>query len=259
MCISLRKKICLAWLGRCSRITPGHKFYVFMTHLGLFTIQRINSLLKRNGSLLVMLHSLLMLGGCATSRSVLDVPPIQAGASSAANGKEVFINSARDKRMFLENPSEPNIPSLDPSEAQDANIKLRSVARKRNTFGKALGDIVLKEGQTVESLTSAAIRQAFIEKGYRVVDSKDKVTPNTQIVDANISKFWSWMNPGFASITLSTEISTDLTIKAPDGLSNQTISVKAADNFQTGMDGNWLEVINKAIRAYVDELKAKLK
>jgi hypothetical protein len=37
-----------------------------------------------------------------------------------------------------------------------------------------------------------------------------------------------------------------------------TVSVKASGNYQTGMEENWIEVINKALRAYVDELKAKL-
>ncbi|WP_366141882.1 hypothetical protein [Propionivibrio sp.] len=88
-------------------------------------------------------------------------------------------------------------------------------------------------------LTAASIRQAFVEKGYRIVDSKEKTTDSTYVVDAEINKFWSWMNPGFVAITLSTEISTGLTIKSQDGTERQTVSVKAADNYQTDMEGNW--------------------
>lgn len=204
------------------------------------------------------LFGLLLLGGCATSRSVLDVPSPGTEKLAPSNGKEVYINSAVDKRIFEIAPSEPSTPSLDPSEDQSDAIKRRSVGRKRNTFGKALGDILLKEGQTVETLTNASIRQALIEKGYRVADSKDKISSNTYIVDADIEKFWSWMNPGFAAITLSTEISTNLSIKSPDGTKKQVIAVKASDHYQTGMESNWIEVINKAIRAFIDDLKAKL-
>lgn len=210
-------------------------------------------------SMLLGILGMLLLGGCATSRSVLDVPPVAAGQMAPANGKEVYVNSTVDKRTFEVNPPVPSTPSLSPGETQDNDTRLRSIARKRNTFGQALGDIVLKEGQTVETVTNAAIRQAFVEKGYRIVASRDKVGANTTVVDANVDKFWSWMNPGFSAITLSTEISTDLTIKSADGVSKQSISAKAAEGFQTGMDDNWLEVINKALRAYVDELKAKLK
>jgi hypothetical protein len=66
------------------------------------------------------------------------------------------------------------------------------------------------------------------------------------------------MNPGFAAITLSTEISTNLSIKSPDGTNKQAIAIKASDRYQTGMESNWIEVINKALRAYIDDLKAKL-
>ena len=215
--------------------------------------------MKSRTQLAAALFALLLLGGCATSRSVLDIPTPAAEKISQSNGNDVYINSTHDKRVFEANPSLPNIPSLDPSEDQSERIRLRSIARKRNGFGKALGDILLKDGQSVESLSAASIRQAFIETGYRVVDSKDKITDLTYIVDTDIDKFWSWMNPGFWAITLSCEISTELSIKSPQGTQRQTVSVKTADNYQTGVEGNWTEVINKALRAYVDELKARLK
>ena len=201
----------------------------------------------------------LLLGGCATSRSVLDIPTPVSEKITQANGKDVYINSTSDKRIFESNPASPEIPSLDPSEDQSDAIRTRSIARKRNGFGKALGDILLKEGLSVESLTKASIRQAFIEKGYRVIDTKTQITSDTYIVDAEISKFWSWINPGFFALTLSTEISTPLTVKSPDGVDKKTINVKASDSYQTGAEGNWVEVINKALRAYIDDLKTKLK
>lgn len=201
---------------------------------------------------------MIFLGGCATSRSVLDVSAPVSRTVGQANGKEVFIGLVSDKRVFEENPSEPNIPSMDPSEAQDQAMKLRAIGRKRNGFGKALGDIVLQDGKSVESLTMGAIRQAFVEKGYRVVDNKDAAA-NAYLVTADVNKFWAWMNPGFAAITLNTEIATDLSLKSLEGSERISVSVKAADYFQTGMEGNWVEVINKALQLYVDDLKAKLK
>ena len=207
-----------------------------------------------------LLSSVLLLGGCATSRSVLDIPtPTQKATTASAGSPEVLIGAVNDRRMFEANPASPSIPSLDPSEDQSDSIKARSVGRKRNTFGKALGDILLKEGQSVETLTRDSLRQAFAEKGYKVLNNKEQATSKTLVVDTEIDKFWSWMNPGFAAITLSTEISTNMTIKSPDGSVKETVSVKASDNYQTGMEGNWVEVINKALRLYVEEVKAKLK
>jgi hypothetical protein len=75
--------------------------------------------------------------------------------------------------------------------------QIRSSARKRNSFGKGLGDILLKEGQTVESVIRDSLRQSFMESGYTVVDNNASRSMGSQLVDVEINKFWSWMNPGF--------------------------------------------------------------
>ncbi len=212
----------------------------------------------RGTQLTVIFLAILSISGCATSRSIIDVPYPAADKFSPANDKEVFIASVKDQRVFETAPREPNIPSLDPTESQNDSIRLRSIGRKRNTFGKALGDIILKEDKTVETLMAASIRQAFIENGYRLIDSKDKINDKTTVVDATINKFWSWMNPGFSSITLSTEIATDLSLKSAEGVTKTSISIKNAGNYQTGMEGNWLEVLNKALQIYIDDLKTKI-
>jgi uncharacterized lipoprotein YajG len=213
----------------------------------------MNCSLKLVSSLLIAIVAT----GCATSRSNLDVQ-IPKAQNAQSNGKQVFINSVADKRAFQVNPPNPDIPSLDPSEDQNEQIKLRAIGRKRNGFGKALGDMLLKEGETVQSLTNQSIQQAFTEKGYTVLSSKDQVTKDTYIVDANIQKFWAWMNPGFWQITLSSEISTDLAIKAPKGATSQQISVKAADGYQVATEANWTEIIQKSIQLYINDLKSKL-
>ncbi|GHU26517.1 hypothetical protein AGMMS50256_03940 [Betaproteobacteria bacterium] len=214
--------------------------------------------MKLGIALPLSLSCLLLLGGCATSRSVLDIPPPASKAVSASAGKEVLVTSVSDRRRFEANPSSPSIPSLDPGENQSADIKARAVGRKRNTFGKALGDILLKEGQTVETLTATSIRQAFAEKGYKLIDRKEQATKNTVFVEAAVDKFWSWLNISFSALTLNTEIASELSLKSAEKTTTTTVSVKASDNYQTGMEENWIEVINKALRAYVDELKTKL-
>jgi hypothetical protein len=201
--------------------------------------------------------SALAIGGCATSRSTLDIQ-LPKGQQAQSNGKQVYLNSVVDKRSFQVNPPNPDIPSLDPSEDQTEQIKARAIGRKRNGFGKALGDMLLKDGETVQSLTDKSIKQAFEEKGYSIINSKDRVTKDTYIVDANIQKFWAWMNPGFWQITLSSEISTDLTIKSSKGTTNQQISVKAADGYQVATESNWIEMIQKSIQLYINDLRSKL-
>ncbi|MBK8817419.1 MAG: hypothetical protein IPN42_18905 [Methylococcaceae bacterium] len=210
-------------------------------------------------SILVVFISVLFLSGCATSRSIIEVSLPASGEVSKSNGKEIFINSVTDQRGFEVKPREPSTPSLDPDEKQGDDIQLRAIARKRNGYGMGLGDILLPEGKTVESLMNSVVRQAFIEIGFNVLSKKEQITENTIVVDVQINKLWSWMNPGFWAITLSTEISTDVTTKYKESTDKKTISVKASDNFQTGVEGNWLEVMQSALKAYITEFKIKLK
>jgi uncharacterized lipoprotein YajG len=204
------------------------------------------------------LSFLVLLGGCATNRGVLNITVRPSTETVQPTGKEVFINSVVDKRVFEEKPRYPSTPSLNPGKEINEGIKLRAIGRKRNSWGKAMGDLVLKEKQTVETLIASCIKQAFIEKGYKVLDSREQVTNKTYVVDAQIDKFWSWMVPIGVAITLNTEASTALTIKSQGGSETKNISVKRSNSYQTARGGNWKETIDETVQAYVDELKSRL-
>lgn len=203
--------------------------------------------------------ALCFLSGCATSRGEIELTIPEVANAASANGKTVYIQSVIDNRVFEQRPRQPNIPSLDPDEPQNDEIKLRAVARKRNTYGKGLGDIILKQGQTVQSLIADSLRQAFIKNGYRVIKDSQQLVSDYYIVDARIDKFWSWMNPGFWAISLNTEISTVIEMKSGDKIHRETVAVKVSDNFQTGAGSNWIEVMHKALEAYIAEAQRKLK
>lgn len=200
-----------------------------------------------------------LLNGCATSRGLVSLIIPTSDKVAPSNGSEIYIRSVVDERIFEEAPKSPDIPSLDPSEPQSEDIKRRAIARKRNTYGRGLGDILLNEGQTVMSVISDSLRQAFIEEGYTVIGNSANAGKNARIVDVEINKFWSWMNPGFWAITLSTEIGTDVTIQRAEGSEKRTIHIKAADQFQTAVEGNWLDVMHTALKDYIREVKTKIK
>jgi hypothetical protein len=208
---------------------------------------------------IVLVCGACFLGGCATSRDVVSLAPPTSDKRAPSKGIEIYIHSVVDKRIFEAAPKSPNIPSLDPTEPQTDSIKLRAIARKRDTFGKGLGDILLNEGQTVESVIYDSLRQAFIESGYTVLENKANMSKGSHVVDVKINKFWSWMNPGFWAITLSTEIATEITVKKANDNDKKTIYIKAADSFQTGVQENWLSVMNTALKDYISEVKAKFK
>ena len=199
-----------------------------------------------------------VVSGCATSRSSLDINvPVTVDNAQFAE-KEVYINSITDKRVFEASPRSPNIPSLDPSEASSPEIKLRAVGRKRNTYGKALGDILLKEGETVETLLAASVRKAFAESGYKILNDRSQATANTYIVDGAIDQFWTWFTPGFWQITIATEIGTTLTITPPESGEIKKVSANSQLHAQTGLESNYIESIQNALQAYIGELKRQL-
>lgn len=206
----------------------------------------------------IFLISLLVLTGCATSRSVVSINTPKLEHSTISNNKSVYIEAVNDQRVFEVAPKQPSIPSLDSSEESGAAITSRAIARKRNTFGAGLGDILLQEGQTVELLISKCLIEAFEVKGYKIVTSKEQIDRNTYLVTAHINKFWSWMNPGFWAITLSTEIATDIHIQSSGKKWQTNIFTSASDTFQTGVDGNWLEVMNSALKNYVNKVALQI-
>lgn len=204
--------------------------------------------------------SALFFSGCAAKRGevALAVPTANAEAVPS-NAQQIYINSVTDKRIFEFKPSEPNIPSLDPSEPQTDDIKARAVGRKRNGYGRAMGDIVLNANQTVNSVIKDSLKEALKSKGYQVIESKDQITPQTYIADVKIVKFWAWMNPGAFAITLSCEIETNVNMKKEGDPQTYNIHVKAADSYQMGTESNYIEIMQIALQKYISEAKTEIK
>ncbi len=208
-----------------------------------------------------LLLSSLLLGGCATGR---DVVPMDTGelvaTPAAANGKTAFINLVVDERTFEVRPKQASIPSLDPDLSDTPDIRARAIGRKRNSFGKALGDMVLEPGVTIDRLVVLSLEKALKEKGYEVLPQQSAVVPETYVLDVSIKKFWSWMNPGAFALTLNTEISTDLSMRNAQSvmLDKKNIYVKASDTFQTGLQENWIQVMKQALHSYAEAVAKQL-
>ena len=193
-----------------------------------------------------------LLGGCATSRSELSIAtPASATAPRLANpnAPTAVVRVVKDARMFEQKPSEPSTPSLgfEGSDKATFEIKQRAVGRKRNSFGMALGDVLLQQGQSVEGLVRDSITEALRESGYNVVAGGAVTTPSMEI-SADIKKFWSWVQPGFVAITVKSEIAVDLTVSSKTGVTPVSVSVEDPRQFVT--DSAWLEAIQKALAAF---------
>ena len=204
-----------------------------------------------------LLIGLFSFTGCSVGRGVVEVKMPASAAISSSNSKEVYINSVIDERIFEVKPKSANIPSLDPDAIDNETIKPRAIGRKRNTWGKALGDIVLPSHQTVTGLVKDATKQAFLEDGYTVIDNKKDISDKTYIVDITVNQFWSWMQPGAWALSLNTEIGTNIKLKKDSSLQEKSISVLSSENFQSAVTGNWVEVMDIALRDYINKVKSR--
>ena len=200
--------------------------------------------------------------GCATSRSEIKLEPQKASAAesagAAATRGTVVIRSVIDERTFQEAPSDPSIPSLGfgGAAAATADVKARAIGRKRGGFGKAFGDVLLEDGQTVVGVVRDAAAAAFRDAGFAVVDGGNEGSSTAVPVDVHIKQCWAWFNPGFWSITLSANVETDVNVGSAPALAVLTHS---EDSRQMATDSAWMEIIAKGLEDYRANLAAKLK
>lgn len=211
-------------------------------------------------SRLVTLCFCVMLAGCATSRSEIKLhsPEIVAPAATATSAQRVIvIGKITDERVFEDAPSDPSTPSLGFGGAGKAadDVKARAVARKRNGYGKAMGDVLLQSGQTVDGVIRDNLTAAFLQAGYQVKDASD-AGPSPLVVDVRIKTFWAWFEPGFWAITLSNNISTDLVVSGVQA--PIVVSARVEEKHQAATDSGWIDIVDKGLDAYRAELLQRL-
>ena len=199
----------------------------------------------------------LVLGGCATSRSIVDIK-VSPGPNPA-NGKEVKIVQITDGRKFEVAPKTQSIPSLSEEEIKDSKITSRAIGRKRNTYGKAMGDLMLPEQRTVQDLVREAMTKALREKGYSVLEQNSANYQNVLPLEADIGQLWSYITPGFWSLTLEFETIVKIKGNVFPTSSEEQIRGYAQMSVQTGAESNWIETIQNGIDDFIRNFKEKLK
>jgi uncharacterized lipoprotein YajG len=209
---------------------------------------------------LALFLGIFMLAGCATNRGYLNINVPQE-AMVQENGKQVFIRTVVDDRVFENKPTTPDIPSLGfrRGQPEDKAIKSRAIARKRNGYGKAMGDILLKENQSVESVIFDATQNSLYGLGYTVTNNKDTAKDDAILMDISIDKFWTWMNIGFWTLRIDTVIKTTLSVILPTGDKNFVIETYVKNPCQAGTSANWQKALRLAIQDYMSQVKDKLK
>lgn len=149
--------------------------------------------------------------GCATSRGTLDVRGRMV--QNPQNGIEVKLGEVTDRRVFEHDPPMPSTPSLKDGQIENRSITSRAIARKRNTYGKALGDILLPEGRTVEEVGREVLTSGLRDSGFRVLEEGEPGFEAAVSLQAEIEKFWTWVTPGFWAVHV--EFETSIRVSGP--------------------------------------------
>jgi hypothetical protein len=192
------------------------------------------------------------LAACATNRGEIDLRV--AATPNPPGGPAVKITEVVDRRKFEIKPGEPNVPSLMNGEINDAAITRRAIARKRNAYGAALGDILLPEGRSVAQLTEEALTKALREAGYRVVAAGDPDYDKARPLQADVEQFWGWFRPGFAQITLQYEARVRLRGNWPS--TAQEVRGEAKIGRGMAATEQWTEVFNAGLANLVENARA---
>ena len=209
----------------------------------------------------VMLTAVLLMSGCATSRSEIKLkdPMVVEPAATATSAQHVVvIGKITDERVFADAPDDPSTPTLGFGGADKAtdDVKARAVGRKRNSWGKALGDVLLQPGQTVEAVIRQNLVAAFEQAGYQVKGEGDAGS-SPLMVDVHIKQFWSWFTPGFFAITLSNNIATDLVFSG--GGTPVVVSTHVEDSHAAATEDSWMKIVDKGLDAYRAEVVQRVR
>jgi len=198
-----------------------------------------------------------MLGGCATTRGVTRLTvPEPASVVTQSSAKVVVIDSVRDAREFQVDPRDPSIPSLKPGEKYqlDAAQRETAIGRKRDTFGKAMGDWVLEDGQTVDSITRELLATTLRSLGYQVANASTG-NANAERVNVVINQFWAWFTPGFWTATIEAKVKTQLQFSGPNGNKSIVVNGYGRNQVQTGREANWQLAYDRAFKDYEKNLR----
>ena len=194
-----------------------------------------------------------VLFGCVTSRSVVDVQ--MPSSSPNGNGHTVSI-AATDERVFEAKPRSADIPSLkNEEEIGDVAITQRAVGRKRNGFGKGLGDVLLPEGKTVAQLVAFSIAEGYRQAGYRVVEAGD-ASSDTPVVTVHVREFWSWFSPG--AFTVAVNNKAHLILDVPGTPKPIELITKERDSMQLVTENDWKKITEQGLRAIANATAKEL-
>jgi len=191
--------------------------------------------------------------GCATNRGIIDLrAPL---ATNPSDGPVVKIIAVNDLRQFELRPQVASTPSLKDGQIGNKTVTSRAIARKRNGYGKALGDILLPEGRSVADLVKGSAQKALQERGYIVVEKDSPRYATALPLELDVHQFWAWVNMGFWSLEL--EFEGIINTRNSDIFINSRDKIRGHVSLKTQAAGTraWTNILTQGL----DELGVQIK
>jgi hypothetical protein len=207
---------------------------------------------------LAILASLIALftSGCVVGRRTLPLDVPTQASYPPIKGTLYLAPVTADGRLFLNNPSDPAIASVDGdvinlTPAQKAGM----ISRQRNSYGQMIGDVALPEGESVLKVTRNLFMESLKRRGYSLSD--DPASANSAVL--TVDEFWAWDTAGMFSIKYEARVYCSITLKRGDALTQTVIKGYGINHGQMASDGNWQLVYQRAFEDFLIKSDAELK
>ncbi len=192
--------------------------------------------------------------GCVVGRRTMDLPIPTFQAFGKGKGT-IAVTTVTDDRKFQNKPSDPSTPSIDGDvNSMSAQQKSMMIGRQRNGFGKALGDIALPAGDSVQKKTKLLVEEALRARGYTVTSGAS--SPNTASI--SVDEFWAWFSPGMWTLSFEARITCALTLRKDGHSETVTVRGYGLNHGQVAKDANWQQAYDRAFKDFVLNLQAQL-
>lgn len=192
--------------------------------------------------------------GCVTGRRSIALETPTTVATSSNRGT-VALASVVDQRVFQNKPSDPSTPSID-GDVNKANrdVLKTMIGRQRNGWGKAMGDIQLTGGDTVEAQMRHLVAEGFRRRGYSVSESQS----GDHVARVAIDKFWAWFTPGFWAVDFEAQLSCELSIDTAGSARKVTVTGYGKNVGQVASDLNWQQAYERAFTDFLQKFDSAL-